>query len=185
MNTGVKIAIGLFALILLSGIGCFTMINGVYNTCILHEAQIEAQYKQNQNNYDNMFKKILEVSQVTDKYAKDLKELFDNTMKGRYGKDGSKAMFQFLKEHNPTLDTQVYTKLQNIIASGRTDFMNEQKMLLDKKQAYDIYRKQLTTAVISGFMGFPKIDLKSMDIVTSDETEAAFKTKKAAPLKLN
>ncbi len=185
MNTGLKIVVGVFIFLLVFGIGCFSTINSINNNCVSYEAQIEAQYRQNQNNYDNMFKKILEVSQVTDKYAKDLKELFDNTMRGRYGKDGSKAMFQFLKEHNPTLDTQVYTKLQNLIAAGRTDFMDEQKMLLDKKQAYDIYRKQLTTAIISNFMGFPKIDLKSMDIVTSDETESAFKTKKAAPLKLN
>lgn len=185
MNTGIKIVIGIFLLLLCLAIGCVASVVGVYNGCIKHEAQIEAQYKQNQNNYDSMFKKILEVSQVTDKYAKDLKGLFDTTMKGRYGKNGSKAMWSWIKEHNPTLDTKVYIKLQNIIASGRTDFMNEQKMLLDKKQVYNIYRKTLYNSIVSGFMGFPKIDLVSMDIVTSDQTEKAFETKKAPVLKLN
>ena len=162
MNTGLKIVVGVFIFLLVFGIGCFSTINSINNNCVSYEAQIEAQYRQNQNNYDNMFKKILEVSQVTDKYAKDLKELFDNTMRGRYGKDGSKAMFQFLKEHNPTLDTQVYTKLQNIIASGRTDFMNEQKMLLDKKGKFVVVQNEIKDERTKEEKEENKIDYKVM-----------------------
>ena len=155
-----------------------------HNSFVSLEAGIEAQYKQNQNNYDNYFKKIKEMVQVNDMYADDFKKVYDDLMKGRYGENGSKAMFQWIQENMPNFDSSMYKNVQREISAGRKDFENNQKMLLDKKATYKSSLKKIPAVYIATFMGFPKIDLKEMDIVTSDSTDKAFKTKKSEPLKL-
>jgi len=165
------------------GVGCAAL--GFRSDCISAEAGIKAQYKQNQNNYDNMWKKFLEASQVNQAYAADLKELYKNTMTARYGTDGSKAMFQWIKEQNPTLDPSTYTKLQALIEAGRNGFEAEQKQLLDRKLQYERALGSTTALVFNSFFNFPRIDLDKFDIVTSSKTEKVFDTKKDdEPVKL-
>lgn len=157
---------------------------GTWNECVEQEASIEAQYKQNQNNYDNFFKSVVEIAQVSDKYKDGLKEVFMSAIQGRYGKDGSKATWAWLQEHNPNLDASVYIKIQQVIESGRKNFEVNQKMLIDKKQIYQIQLKGFPSGVFARILGFPKIDLSKFDIVTSDRTEKAFETKKDGPIKI-
>jgi hypothetical protein len=184
MSTVVKILIGFVAFILITGIsftGCFVSIN---NSCITFEKQIEAQYKKNQNVYDNFWKTVKEVAQVPDKFKDDTIKLYQGIMSGRYGKNGSKAMFQFLKEQNPMLDASLYKQVQQAIEAGRNDFKNNQTILIDLKAQYEMYKGKFPTSFVASMMGFPKIDLKKFDIVTSDETDKAFETKKSAPVKV-
>ena len=185
MSLGLKITLGVLGFIIaVLIIGCGAVL-GINNRCVRQEAGIKAQYKQNQNNYDNYFKKLKEVTQVPEMYVADLKKVWAGVMKGRYGKDGSRATWQWLKEHNPKIDSSMYKKIQTIIESGRSDFEHNQKMLLDRKRLYeDTYLLIFPNSIIASMLGFPKMDLASMDIVTSDETEKLFKDKKGAPIKL-
>ena len=160
------------------------VVASTYNTCVTHEAAIVAQYDQNRNNYDNYFKKIKEMAQVTDMYAGDFKKIYDGVMQGRYGADGSKAMMQWIQENNPQLSPELYTRIQQAIEAGRNGFEADQKALIARKQAYDVYRKSFPNNFVVGLVGFPKIDLSKYDIVTSAETEKAFDTKKADPIQL-
>lgn len=184
MSTGTKILLGLLAVGAMFGVGIASTLIGTNNTLVQLEQGIVAQYKQNQNNYDNYIKKLQEVAQVPDMYKNDLKEVYQAAISGRYGKDGSKAVFQFLKEQNPNLDSGLYAKIQQVVESGRNSFEADQKTLLDKKRVYEIELKQFPGNLVAGFLGFPKIDLAQYDIVTSQETDDAFKTKKAPPVKL-
>ena len=184
MSTGKKIAIGIAIGVVILFIGGCSSLVGMYNDLSKQEQVIMAQYKQNQNNYDNYFKKVTEVAQVPTMYVDDLKKVYDSAIQGRYGKDGSKAVFQFLKEQNPQLDSSMYIQIQRVIESGRNNFESNQTMLIDKKNIYETKLRQFPTNVVAGIMGFPKIDLSKYDIVTSEETEKAFETKKSAPLKL-
>lgn len=185
MNNAVKAIIGVFAsLVLVFVVGCSVVVS-INNTCVRQEAGIKAQYKENQNNYDNYFKRVKEMIQVPQMYTEKFKEMYDLTMKARYGAGGSKANWQWLKEMNPNLDPGMWVNVQRTIEAGRVDFESNQKMLLDKKRIYeDDYLKAFPSGAIAGVLGFPKMDIKNMDIVTSEETEKAFKEKKSEPIKL-
>jgi hypothetical protein len=184
MGIGAKISIGIGAGTLLLIIIVLSTIVSVNNTLTRMEVGIKAQYEQNQNNYDNYFKKLKEVAQVPEKYSTDLKNIYKDCMSGRYGDGGSKATMQWIKEHNPTLDASIYKQIQQVIESGRNDFEANQKMLIDKKQMYESKFLVFPNNFIANALGFPKIDLKVYGIVTSDETEKAFKEKKADYIKI-
>ncbi len=148
------------------------------NTAIDSETTITAQYKDNQNVYDNMWKRFREMAKVPTMYTDDLKKLYDGAMKARYGEDGSKALFQWLQEQNPNMDASVYTQLQRAIEAGRKEFSASQTTLLDKKRVYEQHLRHGFGPMWASLWGYPTIDLSQYDIVTSERTGKAFDTKK-------
>ena len=184
MSTLTKVLLGLLITgLLFLGITVFSVI-GINNDLVSQEQGLEAQYKENQNNYDNFTKKVVEVAQVPSMMRDDLEKITKAAISGRYGANGSKAVFQFIKEQNPNVSPEIYIKIQQVIDAGRTSFEAEQKMLLDKKRLYLTDLNSFPTNVVAHALGFPKIDLSKIDIVTSDRTEGAFNTKKDKPINL-
>ena len=94
MTTGTKVLIGLGASIALFAAIVGGSLIGTYNSFVTQENGLVAQYKQNQNNYSNYFNKLKEVAQVPSMQSDALSKLYKEVMAGRYGKDGSKAVFQ-------------------------------------------------------------------------------------------
>jgi hypothetical protein len=175
------IALVFFGFVIL---GFGTCVVSTRNTMVRHENGIKAQYEQNQNSFSSMTNKVREMSQVPEMYAADLEKLTKTAIEGRYGEGGSKAVMQFIQEHNPTLDPSMYTRIQQAIESSRTQFATEQKTLLDKKMVYQNTLDTFPENMVSGMFGFPRIDLDKYGIVINQETEDAFRTKKAEPMRL-
>lgn len=71
---GILIGLGVFVFFCLGS--CVSALSW-RNDSVGHENSIEAQYKDNQNTYDSMWKRIKEVAQVPQMYAADLKKLYD------------------------------------------------------------------------------------------------------------
>lgn len=175
------VAGGCGLLTILSAVACVSSSN---NDCVRQESGLEAQWNQNKNNYANYFNKLKETASVPEMYAVDLQKTYVAALQGRYGSDGSKAVFQFIQEHNPNFDSKLYTQIQQIIEAGRNSFEADQKMLLDKRRVYEITLHSFPNNVIVGILGYPKVDLKKYDPVTNAETENAFRTHEAGPIKL-
>ncbi|MFH1430514.1 MAG: hypothetical protein ABIG71_03270 [Candidatus Uhrbacteria bacterium] len=167
---------GIFGVILLGVIIFVVGLASFRTDCVNAEEGIKAQYTQNQNSYDSMWKMFKEMAQVPDMKMEHLRKLYDGTMAGRYGDGGSKAVMQFIQEQNPTLGEEMYTKLQSAIEAGRRRFMADQNSLIAKKEAYSKLLRGNAALVYNLILGFPKINLDDFGIVTSVKTKNAFET---------
>jgi hypothetical protein len=143
------------------------------NTAVELEERIAMQYKANQNSYDNMWKKFVELTQVTELQAQQMKDVYTDLIAGRY--QDSNLLFKMVQENNPTLDTGTYTQLQRQIEAGRNTFKNDQDKLLDIIREYNA--KVRRWFIMSAITGRTRIDENNY-IITSERTEDAFNSKK-------
>ena len=164
---------------------------GWSNDCRQSENDIVGQYTQMQNVYDNGWKKVVEIAQVPQNQMDNYKALYTSVMQGRYGADGSKAMFQFLKEQNPTLDASLYPKLQQTVEVFHNDFQAAQTDLIAKKVSYknqiDVGAGRIYN-IVGGYprihVGIPTGSQDDYQIVTSGKTQTDFQNHQSAPLDL-
>lgn len=148
------------------------------------EAALDASYTDNQNLLATYTTKISEIAQVPEMYKGDLKEIIDSTFKGRYGQDGSKAVFQFIKEQNLNLDPSMYKEIQNQMIAGRDKFQNAQSSLIDQVRSYKTNLGNVWSGLWLRMAGYPKVDLKKYDPVINNYAEKAFATKRDEGIQL-
>ena len=148
------------------------------------ENQLTAQWENNKNILGQYTLKVQEAASVPEMYKNDLTEVMTKAMSAKYGADGSKAVFQWLKDANIPFDSTLYTKIQQIVEAGRNEFQTAQTVLIDTKRTY----KDNLGFVWRGFWlklaGYPKIDLEKFKAVVAADTEQAFTTGVQAPVKL-
>jgi len=126
MKLGAKLGIaggGLAAVLILV---VFIMSISYQNSYERIDQDIQAQYKKIESNYEKMSRVILQQAGILNKYSTDFKDIYKGMMQGRYGKDGSKAMWQWIKEQNPQIDASLYAKLMTTVEAQRTGFDRQQ-----------------------------------------------------------
>lgn len=89
----------LLLVFILSIAGCVSTLNDF----VAQEAGVEAQYKQNQNNYANYFNKLKEMAQVPDMYAEQLQKTYNGAISSRYGAGRIRLLFSLSKSTTPIL----------------------------------------------------------------------------------
>lgn len=172
--------VGVVVLILIAVISMSTIWSH-RNTAVSLDEQIKAQHVANKSNYDNMWKSFKEAAQVSDKQAEQFKDVFAEVMKERNGNKDNLLM-EAVQEQNPNMSTEVYTHLQNMIKSGRTEFDNNQKKIADIIREYNTFIRKCV--IMNAIFRFDILDANDY-IVTSEKTEKAFKTGKDDAIDLN
>lgn len=136
---------------------------------------IIAKQVDNTNEFDNMWKKIAQVAQVSEKQKEAFKEIFTSYVSGRGANSSDGQMMTWVKENVPTPDLSIYNEVLNIIVASRNSFTTRQKELLDMKRAHDNLIDQLPSGFFLRIMGRDKINVT---IVTSSKTDKVFETGK-------
>ena len=173
MKKGVVITLGVLGFLAIVALISLGSLWSHRQHAVALEQKIDAQYSANKSDYDSMWKKFKEMTQVTDMQANHYKEIYTGLIEGR-NKD-TQLLMKMIKEDNPKLDGKVYTELQREIAASREQFNNNQKKMVDVVREYNTYVQQkIFLAMFTGR------EPKKMDdyIVTSEKTQKAFDSKK-------
>jgi len=166
--------LGVLAVVLLVIIGSYV---SNYNYGNEAEKGIKAGYSNMENILAQYSLKVKEVAQVPGMMTDDLKEVISAGMTGRYGEDGSKAVFQWIKEAYPgKVDPSIYKQIQQVMEAGRNKFENEQTKFIDVKRAYETNLGYLWKGFWLRMAGYPTINLDDYKIISSGHARDTFET---------
>lgn len=163
---------------------CFGSYVSANNKAVRYEANISKFHQASQNTLSAYTLKIKEMVQVPDMYVEDLKSVIKETFAGRYGKDGSKAMFQFIKENNLQFDSSLYTNIQAAMEAGRDEFRLAQDKKIDVCNDYKAAQGYFWSGMWMEIANYPKMDEAICNIVLDTKTSEAFNTGLATPISL-
>jgi len=174
MNKGMIIGLSVIGIVLLG----IVMVIGIFISTSNREATlrtaIEAKQKDNTSEFDNMYKKISQVAQVSEKQMSILKDIFVAHASARTGNDGGSLM-KWVQESVPNIDTSTMNNLQNIITGSRDAWTMRQKELIDLSREHTKLLRIFPSNVILSMLGRKEINIT---IITSSRTTAAFETGK-------
>lgn len=131
--------------------GCAAV--STYNNLTGQEKGVTATWRDSAVQYDTFWKKVQEVAQVPDAYKDAFKDVILASAEARYG-DKDPA-FLMITEANPALDPTMYVQVQRVIETGRNEFAQTQRTLVDRQRAFDTALSSFPDNVVAGFLGFP------------------------------
>lgn len=170
------VTIGVIALLIVSIIWAV----GVRNSYTKLENGISASNENRQTTLSNISQKVKETIGIRGMSMEDIKATVNEQIKARSG-DKSPIM-NMVREQNIAPSPELYTKIMNIIDSGRTEFLQAEKMLVDRKRnACDVTRNWPHGPILS-FFGLPKLhtgcdgDTDDFKVLMNDKSSESFKT---------
>lgn len=146
------------------------------------EQTLRATWENNEQILASYSLKISEIAQVPQMYRNDIKSIYKDVLKGRYGENGSQAMFQFLKEQNPQIDAGLYKAIQQAMEAGRNEFKVAQQTLIDQKRVYVTNLGYVWKGMWLGIAGYPTLNVgfqggtDDFEAITSEYAIEAFAT---------
>jgi len=154
------------------------MVGGMFVSYSNQEATlrtaIEAKQKDNTSEFDNMFKKISQVAQVSEKQMAVLKDIFVSYADARTS-DNAGQMMNWVQESIPNVDTTTMNNLMNVITASRDSWTMRQKELVDLSREHTLLLRKFPSSLVLSILGRKPIDIT---IVTSSRTDKAFATGK-------
>lgn len=185
ISTGAVVGLGFVGLIIALIIVAATSYISANNYGARIEAQLNAEYDNNQNILAQGQQKVLEAAQVPAMYKDDFKELIAADIQGRYGPNGSQATFQWLKERELNVDAQLYRKIQQLVESYRDEFKNSQTKMIDVRRQYEAEQGLFWRGMWLRIAGFPKVDMTKFKPIVTDGVQDIYKKgKESGPMKL-
>ena len=158
------VGIVLFVLIMLAGYYI-----SLINTEIRLRNLVKAQQEVCKANFDKMWKVIKQITNVSDTYLDNFKEIYPKLISGRYqGRD-----IRFIVEQNPPLDTAVMQQLANAIEINREQFFNEQRLLVARHNEHKTFIESFPACILL----FNAQEIK-ITVIKSDHTDNIYATGK-------
>ena len=184
MKTGTIVAIVAgISIAGLAAIGATSYISA-YNMGNRMQQNIIATDDNNRNILAQYGNRVSEAAQIPAMQRDDLTQVVTAALEGRYGDDGSQAVFQWIQEQNPQIDSTVYIQLQRIIEAGRIEFANAQTQLVDQRRVYETALGSFWTGTWLNIAGYPSINLDEYQIVSTSRADDAFETGVEEPIQL-
>jgi len=176
MSKSVVIGLGIMGIVVLVICVLGGSVIGTFNQEVSLRTTIEAKQKDNTSEFDNMWKKISQVAQVTEAQKNAVKEIIVGYASARsQGKNEEGSFINALHEAIPNVDTKAWANLQNIIVGSRDSFTMRQKELLDLSREHNKLLRTFPSNIVLGMLGKKEINIT---IVTSSKTEKTFETGK-------
>lgn len=175
MSKGGLIALGIVGVVIVSAIMLISWVVGILNQETRLRVAIEQKQKDNTSQFDNMWKKISQVAQVTDAQKNALMEIFNGYAKARTGDNKGGSLANWITESCPNVDVSTFKNLQNIITGSRDAFTMRQTELIDLNREHETLINVIPSSIICSMFGRKSINIT---IVTSSKTEESFKTGK-------
>ncbi len=175
-TSGLTVAlVAVLGVILLFGLYGVTSFVGAFNHGNTSEKTLQAALDHNKNVLSQYTTKIAEMAQVPAMQRNDLQKVIQSAFEGRYGENGSQAVFQAIKENYPgQLDNKLYERLQSTMEAGRNDFQAAQDQLIDRKRQYETELGSFPGGLWLHMAGYPKINLADIKVISNTHTEKAY-----------
>jgi len=173
MSTTLKIVSGIIGSLFLIMVLSYVT---AYNLGNRSEKRVEASWKNNENILAQYSQKVQEAAQIPAMQRDDVAKILTEGLNARYGADGSKSAFQWIKEQNPNVDNAVYVKLQQVIEAGRNEFKSAQTELIDSKRAYKTALGSFWIGKWLSIAGYPMVTLSDFKEITNNYASKAFET---------
>lgn len=136
MNKNTIITICVVAFMLLIGLITFSMSVSYKNDEVRYVNQFKAEEQVIEAVYDNMWKSIQQIAEVSDEYKTSFKDIYVEIIDKRYSKDNGMLM-KWITESNPNFDTKLYEKLATVIEVERRRFLNAQTKIIDIQRQHN------------------------------------------------
>jgi len=175
MNKWLIVVLSVVGISLLGIVLVIGMVISTSNREATLRTAIEAKQKDNTSEFDNMYKKISQVAQVSEKQMSFLKDIFVSHASARTGNNDGGSLMKWIQESVPNIDTSTMNNLQNIITGSRDAWTMRQKELIDLSREHTKLLRVFPSNVILSMLGRKEINIT---IVTSSRTDAAFETGK-------
>lgn len=183
-NLGIKITIGVSAILFIIGI---SMYFNITNTEMTKRKDVLAQQEVVEAYYDKSFKIIAQQAEIADhnmdKSKEAFKEIYVAMMEERYS-EGEGMMMKWVQESNPQFDlnatSELYKTLMHTVEAQREGFFMENKKLISMNADYEKYCERRPFNAL--FIGeYEKIEII---VVTSSTTKEVYETGEENEIKL-